>query len=79
MQLLQQYLIEERELIMRQGLKLKVIGRRDRLPDSVLAEMDATLKASADNPGTKLVLAIDYGGRDEIAAATRQICDDVAA
>ncbi|MCA9137778.1 MAG: di-trans,poly-cis-decaprenylcistransferase, partial [Planctomycetales bacterium] len=79
MQLLQQYLVEERELIMKQGLRLKVIGRRDRLPDGVLAEMDTTLKVSADNPGTQLVLAIDYGGRDEIAMATRAICKDVIA
>lgn len=79
MQLLEQYLIEERELIMEQGLRLKVIGRRDRLPAGVLTEMDKTLELSAGNPGTQLVLAIDYGGRDEIAMATRSICEDVQA
>lgn len=78
MLLLEQYLIEERELIMNQGMRLCVIGRRDRLPPSVLAEMDKTLEISAQNRGTQLVLAIDYGGRDELTAAVRQIAEAVA-
>lgn len=78
MQLLEQYLIEERELIMEQGLRLQVIGRRDRLPATVLKEMQTTLEMSAANPGTKLVLAIDYGGRDEITQAVRSIGRDIA-
>ncbi len=79
MHLLEQYLVEERRTIMDQGLRLKVIGRRDRLPDGVLAEMEKTLRMSADNPGTQLVLAVDYGGRDEITRAVRDISGDVAA
>ncbi len=78
MLLLQQYLVEERQLIMDQRLRLRVIGRRDRLPASVLAEMDRTLEMSAGNSGTQLVLAIDYGSRDELVQATRQIAADVA-
>jgi undecaprenyl diphosphate synthase len=73
MHLLEQYLVEERELIMEQGLVLRVIGRRDRLPASVLHEMDQTISMSANNGGTNLVLAIDYGGRDELTRATQQI------
>ena len=79
MHLLQQYLVEERRMIMEQGLRLKVIGRRDRLPKGVLEEMDRTLEMSRQNPGTQLVLAIDYGGRDEIVRATQKLATDVAA
>lgn len=79
MHLLEQYLIEERRTIMDQGLRLKIIGRRDRLPEDVLTEMDRTLQMSADNTGTELVLAIDYGGRDEITKVTRDIASEVAA
>jgi undecaprenyl diphosphate synthase len=78
MHLLEQYLVEERRTIMDQGLRLKVIGRRDRLPDAVTEQMDRTLEMSADNPGTQLVLAIDYGGRDEITQAVREISRAVA-
>ena len=79
MHLLEQYLIEERRTIMDQGLRLKVIGRRDRLPPRVLEEIDRTLEMSAGNPGTQLVLAIDYGGRGEIARAARQLAREAAA
>lgn len=78
MHLLEQYLIEERRTIMDQGLRLKVIGRRDRLPAGVVTEMNRTLELSATNTGTQLVLAIDYGGRDEIVAAARSMAVDVA-
>lgn len=77
MQLLEQYLIEERQLIMEQRLVLRVIGRRDRLPSSVLHEMDKTAEMSAANEGTVLVLAIDYGGRDELTRAASQIAQAV--
>lgn len=73
MHLLEQYLVEERRTIMDQQLRLKVIGRRDRLPESVIEQMDRTLEMSANNLGTQLVLAIDYGGRDEIARAAREL------
>ena len=79
MHLLEQYLIEERRTIMDQGLRMKVIGRRDRLPASVIEQMDRTLEMSACNSGTQLVLAIDYGGRGEIAKACRDIATEVAA
>ncbi|MFG0261457.1 MAG: polyprenyl diphosphate synthase [Novipirellula sp. JB048] len=78
MHLLEQYMIEERRTIMDQGLRLRTIGRRDRLPESVLHEMGKTLAMSANNPGTQLVLAIDYGGRDEITHVARQLAHEVA-
>ena len=78
MALLEQYLIEERDLIMEQKLVLRVIGRRDRLPAGVLCEMDKTIEMSAANGGTQLVLAIDYGGRDELTHAIRNIATEVA-
>jgi undecaprenyl diphosphate synthase len=78
MHLLEQYLIEERRTIMDQGLRLKVIGRRDRLPTNVIEQMDLTLEMSAKNPGTQLVLAIDYGGRDEITMVARKLSKEVA-
>jgi undecaprenyl diphosphate synthase len=79
MQLLEQYLVDERELLMEQGLRLKVIGRRDRLPESVIRVMDETLAMTANNPGTQLVLAIDYGGRAELTMAVQQLCREVLA
>ena len=79
MHLLEQYLIEERRTINEQGMQLKVIGRRNRLPENVVAEMNRTIEMSASNSGTKLVLAVDYGGRDEITSAVRSIASAVSA
>ncbi len=73
MHLLEQYLIEERRTIMEQGLGLKVIGRRDRLPPSVIQAMNRTIELAAGNAGTQLVLAVDYGGRDEITRVVREL------
>lgn len=79
MHLLEQYLIEERRLLMEQNLRLQVIGRRDRLPAGVMAEMTKTLEMCAGNTGPQIVLAIDYGGRDELTRAMRSLGREIAA
>jgi undecaprenyl diphosphate synthase len=77
MHLLEQYMIEERSLIMEQNIRVSVIGRRDGIPDSTLAEMDETIRLSAANTGTQLCLAINYGGRGEMVDAVRRIALEV--
>jgi undecaprenyl diphosphate synthase len=71
MHLLEQYMIEERATIMRQNIAVRVIGRREGIPAATLAEMDKTVAMSAANTGTRLCLAINYGGRMEIVDAVR--------
>ena len=78
MHLLEQYMIEERSLLMEQNIRVSMIGRRDGIPDSVLGEMDKTIEMSASNSGTRLCLAINYGGRGEVVDAVRRIATDVA-
>ncbi|QDU97241.1 isoprenyl transferase [Lignipirellula cremea] len=73
MHLLEQYMIEERTTIMQQNVMVKVIGRRDGLAESALAEMDKTVELSANNTGTCLCLAINYGGRTELLDAVQRI------
>ena len=79
MQLLEQYMIEERDLIMEQNMTVSVIGRRDGIPERVLAEIDKTIDLASNNTGTRLCLAINYGGRGEMVDAVRRIAQDVAA
>lgn len=78
MHLLEQYMIEERSLLMEQNVRVSVIGRRDGIPESVLAEMDKTIEMSSKNTGTRLCLAINYGGRGEVVDAIKRIATDVA-
>lgn len=77
MHLLEQYMIEERTTIMEQDIVVSIIGRRDGIPDRVLREMDKTIAMSANNRGTKLCLAINYGGRSEMVDAVRRITSRV--
>ncbi len=74
--LLEKYMIEERALIMRENIRVRMIGRRDGLPASTLAELDQTVALSASNTGMTLALAINYGARDEIATAARLLAED---
>ncbi len=79
MSLLEQYLIEDRSTIMRQGLKFAVIGRRDGLTPGVIKELERTLELSRNNTGMTLCLALNYGARSEIADAAKAIAQKVAA
>jgi undecaprenyl diphosphate synthase len=77
MHLLEQYLIEERGTIMEHGIAVRIIGRRDGLPDRVLREMDKTISMSSANSRTTLCLAINYGGRAEMVDCVTRIAEKV--
>lgn len=79
MALLREYLIGERESLVENNLQLKIIGRRERLPQEVQVEMDRTLEACRTNTGMTLVLAINYGSRSEIVDAVTAIARRVQA
>ncbi len=77
MHLLEQYMIEERKTIMDNNLRVRTIGRRDDIPQQVLDELDKTIAMSAENTGTCLCLAINYGSRREITDAVRRIGEKI--
>jgi undecaprenyl diphosphate synthase len=79
MHLLEQYMIEERATIMKNDVRVRMLGRRDDIPREVLRELDKTVDMSAANGGLWLNLAINYGGRAEIVDAVRQIAQSSAA
>ncbi len=79
MGLLKEYLIKEREEIMKENIRFTVIGRRDGLPDYVQAEMDENIRVSAENSGMTLCLAINYSGRTELVDAVRTLAQQARA
>lgn len=79
MALLREYLIAERETLVKNNLRLKIIGRRERLPADVQSEMDRTIEACSTNTGMTLCLAINYGARSELVDSFRLLADRVAA
>ena len=76
MQLLQQYLVEERPRIMEHNLQVRWIGRRAGMPEDAVRELDETVRLSAANTGLCVCLAINYGGRAEVVDAVRRIAGE---
>ena len=79
MELLRDYLIDERPEIMENGIRLRAIGDIERLPPLVREPLDALIADSAGNRSMQLVLALSYGGRESIVRAVRAAVAAVAA
>ncbi len=71
-----EYLRAEQEELERKGVRLLVIGRRDRLPGSVLEAIEACEDATARASRLDLRLAIDYSARDAILRAAQSVAGD---
>jgi len=67
--LLRAFLRLETERLRQRGARLQVIGRRDRLANSVLREIDKAECATAAGRRLHLRVAVDYSSRDAIACA----------
>jgi undecaprenyl diphosphate synthase len=77
MALLTQYLRAELAQLIDNGVRLTVIGRRDRLPDGLAHEIAAAERACAHGTRLTLQIAIDYSARAAIAnAAAGWLADD---
>lgn len=79
LKLLEEYLVNEAQEMMDQGIRLTAIGNLDSLGAPVLMKLRETIERTAGNQGMVLNLALSYGGRDEIAmAAGRMVSDSLA-
>jgi undecaprenyl diphosphate synthase len=79
MGLLRHYLRGEIAELHRNGVRLRIIGQRSRLAPDIVTLIDNGEMLTRDNTRLQLTLALSYGGRDEIALATRAIARRVAA
>ena len=61
------------------GIRLETIGDLDRLPQKAAREMAAARDKTAANTRMTLRLALSYSGRWDLAQASRQIAEEVAA
>jgi len=69
MRLLKQHLRGELANLNRNNVRLETIGDITRLPDDVQEELRRTRQALSNNTGLRLVLALNYGGRQDIVKA----------
>ncbi|MBP1690170.1 MAG: uppS [Deltaproteobacteria bacterium] len=79
MQLLREFLIDERSEILDNQIRLEAIGDVEKLPPMVKEPLDELRSVSAANTGMTLTLALSYGGRESIVRAVREIARDAAA
>jgi undecaprenyl diphosphate synthase len=61
------------------GVRVKIVGERPSLEPEIRRLLDEAEELTKDNTGLLLVVAFNYGSRDEIARATQRIAEDVAA
>ncbi len=78
MGLLRLYLRRELAELHRNGVRVRVIGDRTRLARDINALIDEAETRTASNRGLTLVIALNYGSRQEIVAACRQLVAGVA-
>ncbi len=71
MELFRRYLDSETEDLVRDGVRLSFIGRRDRLPSDLVLEIERSEAATEWGDALNLRVAVDYSARDAILAAAR--------
>jgi undecaprenyl diphosphate synthase len=76
MQIFKHFLIQQRKQMIDEGVKLGAIGDLTRLPQSVRDVFEETKAATAGGDQIELVLALSYGGRDDIRRAFVSIIAD---
>ncbi len=67
---------QETQPLHAQGVRIRHIGRLDRLPDGLQDAIRESMELTKDNKGITLNLAYDYGGRAEIIDAVRAMVAD---
>lgn len=79
MSLFRRYITQETKALNEKNVRVRFIGDRVRLDDKLVTLMDQLETLTGQNDGVQLTIAINYGGRDEVARATRRLAEDVAA
>ena len=73
MGLVKQYLREELGFCLENRIRVRHAGDRDGLPADILKELDDTCRATKDFTGMQIILALNYGGRDELVRAVKRL------
>lgn len=77
MLLLQNYLDDFAKRAYAENIKINMLGNKDGLSKGLLAKIEDTVERTKNNTGITFNVAFNYGGRDEIVKAVRQITEDI--
>ena len=73
------YLERELDELSRQGVRLRLIGEPSAFGPQLMARLERAVERTAGNDRLTLVVALNYGGRSEIAGAARELAAKVSA
>ncbi len=75
MNIFRKYLVDSIERSNRENMRVRIIGKREGLPEDIIEKMRNLENATAGNTGLQFTVAINYGGRDELTRAVKKIAD----
>ncbi len=79
MSLFRRYIMKEMQAFVRDNVRVRFIGDRPRLDEKLRNLMDEAEEFTSACTGVNLTIALNYGGRDEVARATQRLAEDVKA
>jgi undecaprenyl diphosphate synthase len=79
MTLLERFLKEKTPELNQRNVRLQAIGRLNQLPAKALKQLHKSIEATAENSGLTLILALNYGAREEIVDGVKSILRAVEA
>lgn len=79
MQLFRYYMRKLLKVAMANIVRVKMIGEESRFDDDIIDGIDTLVRETRNNTGMTFVIAVNYGGRDEITRGVRRLARDVAA
>jgi undecaprenyl diphosphate synthase len=74
--LLKEFLKREDKVLVKNKFRLKFIGQIEAIPASARRELERVKELTKNNTRLTIVLALNYGGRDEIMDAVKKIVND---
>ena len=76
MQLFRFYMVRLLKVSKANNVRIKMIGDRERFASDIVEGIGRLVEETKHNTGLTFVIAVNYGGRDEIVRATRKIMED---
>ena len=76
MQLMRYYLVRLLKIASQNNVKVEMLGEKSRFDKDIIKGIDNLVEGTKDNTGMRFIIAINYGGRDEIVRAARKLVEE---
>ena len=73
MSLMKEYMVRYTEDLVKNGIRLRILGDLSRFENSTVEEINKRIEMSKNNDGMTLCIALNYGGRAELTTAVNKL------